>query len=1506
MNVLMKVFVLLLFSAILICSFAALPKALAAESSALATDGLAPQNISVPSGSTASQKALSMMSSVVGLDTTKYNVTQNVYPNDSYQDILPRENMRCILDSGGSKVDALCTFINGSLQTIEVLDNEGSPQLTTPIVSVVGMAQSFLSKYQAQTKNSLYGELNLMLANVDVNSNATTTVGNTKLNVTSSGNGNDITFSWTFTVNGVEAPDKCVALRYENGFLKYFVDDWNLYEVGSTSVNLSEQEAVVIAIAQAKNYSWNAGSGNNSFGVTGFNVTNAMVIETILAPSLYADADKAHCQDLLALYPMTHVWVSLDKFYPGNVYGMDVYIWADTKEVCYIHERVSTVDPPADLVANVTAGSSGSQASFAEVKSDSLSILWIVFPAFASALLVTVPIYVRRKNSRFFGVRNLRCLKINGVLLCLLIFSPLLVVAMSASPANATPLIGRATIWGAESIGAKYTPPGWSWRKTNSEVAWQQNTSQYIAGEFASNGYYSSNFQGINSMKYEILGNISNNEALYPRVAVVDFDHGVGRTDYPLDNGQWHYLLEDDYGAYNGTDYFNQGAPHQDHIVYDMDIYNQTNGNTFFAFINTCMSANTAYGNGLNSNGKPVGMPFAWTHKMVGADTWYPPSGYMSGDGYHYPDFGNNVYIGFDGGSAALEQSITGTQWPYYYWVYHFFYYALTADYTLHQALDLASHDAFGAQYDFDQTPLYTGFTSIWPMYINGAWQNSWNGWNFSGPGSMKVYGNADLKLYQPLLTLSDGSHVGASFSIDGGYFGTGNLRITTQTHTFDVNVPTGYSFDHFYFQDTLGGTPVYYHPVSFLINHDSSLTAYYDTTITASSDAYSTITPSGVVSVSVGSSKTFTMSANTGYSITHVYVDGIDQGPISSYTFPSISSPHTISVSTGLVVGGSSTLYSVAAGAAQNFATYYNSLNLGNSVNAPIVCPGGSDDDAFRGVANGTYDIGMLDRPPTQQEWNNSAYANIQVWAIAYNGTLPPKHQDTQTLDPAKLLWLVTNGIPACGYNRANASETAKEMFISYVRNATNLLNNYQLNQTRASDIEGIPSNANYTGQTQSYPNGIINFDDVTAFVDQYIKSNMIYNVSPLGDFDADGQIDFNDVTAFVSGYIDFWSSGTNSSGGVSTGGGIGLSGLVPQPAGVVSAVQSGTLNVSSWQVGPNPYPINSTVAVDVRIDNASNVWGWHLGVNWTASTLQLTRVVEGGYLKNQDSTLFVGGSSSLFDNVNGKVNGGLGSMFMSDPEPYMPSSSGVLATLYFNVTAAGSANVTLYGATLLPDSHGNDSVTAATRNAIITINVPPPLFSDGFESGNLNAWTFSYGYPDNVIPNATNTLAHTGNWSAYFPAKSAGQYGDLMKAISAQATVNLRFYVNLASNASGYFEVAQLDASNGDYVAINLNLASGKYEVSYYNNTLSATFNFDSAPQTIPATTWTCLELAVNATRFTLYCNAAAVVTSAFPNGPTSSYNCIEMASYVLSSAGVPAYYIDDVVAATHYIGP
>ena len=65
--------------------------------------------------------------------------------------------------------------------------------------------------------------------------------------------------------------------------------------------------------------------------------------------------------------------------------------------------------------------------------------------------------------------------------------------------------------------------------------------------------------------------------------------------------------------------------------------------------------------------------------------------------------------------------------------------------------------------------------------------------------------------------------------------------------------------------------------------------------TITASATTGGSISPSGTLMIDEGESQSFAITANPGYTILSVLVDGVNQGVMSSYTFHNVNSAHTI-----------------------------------------------------------------------------------------------------------------------------------------------------------------------------------------------------------------------------------------------------------------------------------------------------------------------------------------------------------------------------------------------------------------------------------------------------------------------------------------------------------------------------------------------------------------------------------------------------------------------------------
>jgi hypothetical protein len=613
------------------------------------------------------------------------------------------------------------------------------------------LAYGFLSNYQTYSANPLFGKLKSTLNTVASGKNLTKTLGNIVLETIAK---DDYTnFKWYYSANGAVAPySKFITLCFKDGFLSFFVDNWQFYNVGSTTVNLSEKEAVAIALEAAKAHFWSLKLEADALDARNFNESNVRWTSLLFDNSL--DASKTRSEDPLELYPVWRVGIALNKWY-GQMYGIQVDIWADTKEVRSVQEAWSTMPPPEDApTANVD-----NQASVVSEAKPSLAML-VALPALAAAAAGTALVWMSRKRKAcYYSLLRPRVVKTGGILLCVLISSMTLLASIAT--VNATTRVG--VVWGSESTGAYgYPPPeGPSWRKSSNEVYWQRNTAGNISLWFGANGYTGINHQGnLGSSRGQIL-----NEVLtfgsYDYAAVVDFDHGVGGfpgaiQGYPVPgvpSDEFHYMFEDNVGTMTG-DYYGTHYDEPMNAVYDMDIYmNLSPGKVKFALINTCLSACIANyvgpyyaeqrlidGTPPWSYDRPVGMPLAWTRRLVkDIDTTqgFNIAQYISDDGYGDPDMGSQVYIGFPYGSASLSQKIpypNGASY-YAYWVYYFFYWALYDDVSVNQALDSASAQVYGQS--FGNCPLRTGFTAYW-----------WKANPETMPDcTMAVYGNGNIHL---------------------------------------------------------------------------------------------------------------------------------------------------------------------------------------------------------------------------------------------------------------------------------------------------------------------------------------------------------------------------------------------------------------------------------------------------------------------------------------------------------------------------------------------------------------------------------------------------------------------------------------------------------------------------------------------------------------------------------------------------------------------------------------
>ena len=105
-----------------------------------------------------------------------------------------------------------------------------------------------------------------------------------------------------------------------------------------------------------------------------------------------------------------------------------------------------------------------------------------------------------------------------------------------------------------------------------------------------------------------------------------------------------------------------------------------------------------------------------------------------------------------------------------------------------------------------------------------------------------------------------------------------------------------GYQVSFVIVDGTQKGSITTYSFTNITANH--TINAYFKVktySITASTGAGGTISPSGTATLNIGASQTYAIAPTPGYHILDVVVDGLSKGPVATYTFDSLSSDHTI-----------------------------------------------------------------------------------------------------------------------------------------------------------------------------------------------------------------------------------------------------------------------------------------------------------------------------------------------------------------------------------------------------------------------------------------------------------------------------------------------------------------------------------------------------------------------------------------------------------------------------------
>jgi len=284
------------------------------------------QNQQLLSGSTSADEAMVIIKDVFQIDVTKYQVTLLSDTSGPEADMpgINEEVLTYSLVNNASNINLVLTFRNGNFSLFQLNVIQGVTAFT-PIYTqrqptdFLTAVREIITRYESVDNASYLNQMSQLLSGA-TETQQDQTLGTVKLEI--SLNGENAQFSLLYTDNNIDFAAKSLQIVYENGILTTLSDDWPLYSIGNTQVNITQDQAIQIARDAANAFTWKA---------NGVQVSNFTVLQEPVSAVFYPTPRTG-----LILVPYWYITLYLDKVYPGGVNSIGVGIWADTGQVANI------------------------------------------------------------------------------------------------------------------------------------------------------------------------------------------------------------------------------------------------------------------------------------------------------------------------------------------------------------------------------------------------------------------------------------------------------------------------------------------------------------------------------------------------------------------------------------------------------------------------------------------------------------------------------------------------------------------------------------------------------------------------------------------------------------------------------------------------------------------------------------------------------------------------------------------------------------------------------------------------------------------------------------------------------------------------------------------------------------------------------------------------------------------------------------------------------------------
>jgi hypothetical protein len=615
-------------------------------------------------------RTVSILDDVVGVKTEDYTITNSVERTDNYLNVPKKCIDMTLFSADNRSFRVYCCYVKNELSQFYLGELDGEISMKKSVANTVEITKGFLETYQTFTGESVYGDFASMLDDVKANVELTKIAGNAKMEV-SVYDQNSVTYSWTYIdEDGALAERKNLNLLYEQGMFKGFINTWPLYTIVDTP-KISSERALTNALAASETY---------SYAVVDKNGTERMVSANFsIAPEslgyeklVYLNSEEqeyARDGDPFKLYPTWFIPLGFDQFYPGDVSGLNIILWADSGKVCGMN-RVITENIFAEYQSKETPEEPTPQQ--VNTQSNALPVAVVVAVSFGIAIAA---IRERKKLARM-KTSNLLAM----VLCSTIVFSAMLPIPFVNAAVGKSRLY--ACLWGNgyENYHADRLE-----RQATIEVC------AYIANITDTYHYSTSNLCG-STIAAEVVAHAGEDTQTFWDTMVFYAGHESSSNTAIQDH---------------------DGDPIESDAIFDQTD-TETYHEHFFNLLWVCVMAED----------HTSGMPRAWTHRENLSEYGYTASDgegqcYISFKGFspmlsnHYSVYGGNYSVFYE------HNDINTDVGPCKEFIKAFYKYAFDYGMTVKMAINWASLEYFEEPYVDSVLYRANGYNSWWP---GGDW----------------------------------------------------------------------------------------------------------------------------------------------------------------------------------------------------------------------------------------------------------------------------------------------------------------------------------------------------------------------------------------------------------------------------------------------------------------------------------------------------------------------------------------------------------------------------------------------------------------------------------------------------------------------------------------------------------------------------------------------------------------------------------------------------------------